>query len=91
MHSTIEGYMTQPIQFEIKGIGKVTMVGTGPWKVREYSGAARNIFDANDRPADPFVLSKFRTAANVTFARYEDARAVVEKANEILLQEGATF
>jgi hypothetical protein len=83
--------MTDPIQFEIKGIGKVTMTGTGPWKVREYSGHARSIIDSTDREANPFVLSKFRTASNVIFARYEDARAVVEKANEILLQEGGTF
>lgn len=79
--------VSTPIQFQLAGIGKVTMIGTGPWKVREYSGASRCIMDANDRPADPFVLSKARTAANVSFARYEDAKAVVDKANELLAQQ----
>jgi hypothetical protein len=37
------------------------------------------------------VRSKARLASNVVFARVQDAQAVIEKANEILLADQAQF
>lgn len=76
--------MAEPLTFDLDKIGKVTMVGTGPWKVRVQNHHDRIIVDANDREANPTVQSKFRPASNVVFARLADAQAVVDKANELL-------
>lgn len=75
---------TPPITFTLDKIGTVTMVGRGPWHVREHNQHDRIIMDADDREANPTVQSKFRPASNTVFAKKADADAVVAKANELL-------
>lgn len=73
-----------PITFELPKIGKIEMVGTGPWAVKPFSDHDRIIVDANGREANPTVTTKFRPASNTVFAKTGVAEQVVAKANELL-------
>lgn len=82
-----------PITVNVEKIGEVTMVGTGPWRVRSNNGSSNEIVDANDRVANPTVMQRFSTTgfkpnANVTWAKRALAQSVVDAANAAL--EGET-
>jgi hypothetical protein len=83
--------MSNPIKFTINGIGEVTMKGVGPWRLRQYNHTSADILDSTGQVTSPSVRSKARLASNVVFARVQDAQAVIEKANEILLADQAQF
>jgi hypothetical protein len=77
------------ITFDIEGIGTVTMIGTGPWRVASNGGASHEIKDSAGQVTNPTIIQKFSTTGrkpnrNVIFAKLSDAQAVVDKANETL-------
>jgi hypothetical protein len=75
---------TPTISFDAPGIGLVTMIGVGPWKVYNI-GHSREIKDSNGQVANPTVVQKFSTTTkpnrNVVFARPAHAEQIVELAN----------
>ncbi len=83
--------MADAVTVTVEGVGEVTMVGTGPWRVYEV-GSAREIKDANGQIANPTVVQRFSTTTkpnrNVVFAKPASATAVVEAANAALEKAG---
>ncbi len=85
--------MSNSISFEIAGIGAVTMIGEGPWRVVEV-GHSREIKDARGTIANPTVVQRFSSTTkpnrNVVFARPSQAQQVVDAANAKLLETAAS-
>lgn len=83
-----------PLTIEVEGVGKVTMVGTGPWHTVTI-GHSHEIRDANNQVANPTVVQRFSTTmkpnSNVIFAKPSQAAAVVSAANAEILKDGAIF
>lgn len=81
--------MSNTLNVNVEGIGEVTMIGTGPWRVRSNNGSSHEIVDADGRVANPTVMQKFSTRGfkpnrNVTWARRDYAQRVVDAANAAL-------
>jgi hypothetical protein len=76
------------VTITVEGVGAVTMIGVGPWKVYEI-GHSREIKDSTGQVANPTVLQTFggrgsntlKPNRNVVFARPSKADAVVAAAN----------
>jgi hypothetical protein len=75
------------VQFDLPKIGRVEMVGTGPWKIREHGAHSFSIIDAEQKVANPTVTNTARggrgtkTNQNVAFAQRTDADLIVATAN----------
>lgn len=80
--------MTRPeITFTIDGVGDITMVGIGPWRVRS-NGHSHEILDSNRVVANPTVVQKWSTVTkpnrNVIFAKGSTVHSIVDQANALL-------